>query len=250
MSERTRTAPANHGSRPPQPTRRIGRRGPAWLRPVLVAAALITVFGVLTWLVAFSSVLDVRSIDVRGARLLDADAVRAVAAVPLGQPLARIDLDAIRDRIGELPEAEAVEVRRTWPHTVTIAITERTAVAVLDDGSGYRLLDRTGVAYHPVDRVPDGLLPVRVPDDRALRRAVVAVAAALPKQLVERTEYLHAGTRDSIILQLDGGVRVMWGSTEDSATKAKVLLALMQTEDAEDVTVYDVRVPERPTTTT
>lgn len=261
MTERrdTRTRPAEPSGGPrrdarPAPSRpayRIGRRPPPWVRPVLVTVTLAVAFGVGTWLIAFSSVLDVRTVRVTGVSLLDDADVTAAADVTLAEPLARTDVDAIRARIARLPEIEDVTVSRSWPHTVAIEVTERTAAAVLADDSTYQLLDGKGIPYHAVTEVPDGLLPVRVPDEAPMRRAGVTVAAALPPELAEQVEYVHGGTRDSLTLQLLDGVRVMWGSADDSERKAEVLLALLRDAgetDGEPVAVYDVRVPDRPTT--
>lgn len=226
------------------------RRTPGWLRPVLIIVGLLVAFGAGIWLVAFSSVLDVRAVEVTGVSLLDEEVVVDAAGVTMGEPLARADPDAIGARVARLTEVESVAVGRSWPHTVSIEVTERTAVAALVDGSSYHLLDRHAVAYHRVSRLPDGLLPVRIPNEPDLRRAAVTIVSALPGQLAGDVEYLHGGTRDSMTLQLADGVRVMWGSADDSARKAEVLLALIEAAGAgdDDVTVYDVRVPDRPTT--
>jgi hypothetical protein len=63
----------------------------------LVAAALV--LALLVWLIAFSSVLGVRSVSVVGARTLTAAEVRAVAAIRAGTPLARLDTDAVSRRV-------------------------------------------------------------------------------------------------------------------------------------------------------
>ena len=63
------------------------------------AVAALLVLVLLAWLIGFSSVLGVRSVDVLGARTVTAAQVRAAAGIRTGTPLARLDLGAIRSRL-------------------------------------------------------------------------------------------------------------------------------------------------------
>jgi cell division protein FtsQ len=75
-------------------------------------------------------------------------------------------------------------------------------------------------------------------------RSVVAVSAALPADLRARVSSITAGSPDSITLRLDGGVKVVWGSAEQSDRKVAVLAALMHRK----ARVYDVSAPDLPVT--
>src|SRR3954454_9895632 len=78
--------------------RQWGRRWLAW-KYVVAAAVLVAVVVGGVWLVYFSPVLAVRGSAAVGRRQLRAAQVRAAAAVPDGEPLARVDLDRIRSRV-------------------------------------------------------------------------------------------------------------------------------------------------------
>ena len=65
------------------------RRRP--VRLLAYAAAVLVVLGLLVWLVAFSPVLAVRTVEVVGVPRSEVAPIRALARVPLGQPLARVD---------------------------------------------------------------------------------------------------------------------------------------------------------------
>lgn len=220
------------------------------VRRVLVAVVLLVLVGAGVWAVGFSSLLTADSVRVRGAEVLSPDEVEQVAAVPIGTPMVRIDLPAVEARVGELAPVRDVAVQRSWPHTVTVTVSEREPVYALSQANSgadfpYRLVDADGVAYVGVEKVPDGLLVAEVTgSDPAILADLAAVSGALPEKLAARVEKITAASPDSIRLELSKGVTVVWGSADDSDLKAEVLTALMQQE----AKVYDVSAPGNPAT--
>jgi cell division protein FtsQ len=223
--------------------RSVRRR--TWM-PWAVGAVLAVVLGVTVWLVFFSSVFAVSSVEVRGNRSMAKATVVRTAAVPAGTPLARIDTDAIADRVRQLTPVADVRVTRAWPDRVVLTVTERVAVVAVTIGDRFELVDADGVSFRITEKRPDGLPLAKVtgPRREVTLRSVVAVSAALPDQLRGRVRIVSASSPDSISLELDGDVKVVWGSAERSDRKAEVLLALMR-RPAE---VYDVSAPELPVT--
>jgi cell division protein FtsQ len=227
-------------------TRRRWRQRLRRLRPFLYAALVLAVVGTGVWLVFFSSVMTVRDVAVRGNVTVSSVRVEAVAKAPRGRQLARVDLAAIQARVETLPAVRSVSVSRSWPHTISISITERTPVAVVDRGAGLQAVDEDGVLFGSYPRQPEDLPLVQTAGDvksEALAEAARVVTSLRPdiQALVDRVE---VETVDRIRLHLSGGRTVMWGSAEDSAQKAAVLAVLL--ERAADR--IDVSVPGRPTT--
>ncbi len=223
--------------------RSVRRR--TWM-PWLVGTVLAVVLGAAVWLVFFSSVLAVSSVEVRGNRTVARATVLRTAAVPTGTPLARVDTGAIEDRVRQLTPVADVRVTRAWPDRVVLTVTERVAVVAVTTGERFELVDAAGVSFRITERRPDGLPLAKVTGARreVTLRSVVAVSAALPDQLRSRVRMISASSPDSISLDLDGDVKVVWGSAERSDRKAEVLLALMR----RPAKVYDVSAPELPVT--
>lgn len=221
--------------------RQWSRRWMSWRRMV-VALVLVVAVGGAAWLVFFSSVLAVSTVEVEGDRALSAQRTTRTADVPLGDPLARVDLDDVAGRVEQLRPVEEVEVRRAWPDTVVLSVVERTPVATVDTGAGHLLIDDAGVQFREVDRPRRGLPTIEAGGERAAAEAA-AVVAALPADVERRVDRVDATTMDSITLQLKGGREVVWGSAAQTADKAKVLAVLVQQKGA----VLDVSVPSAPT---
>lgn len=223
--------------------RQWARRWLTW-KYVLAGLLLLALLGGAAWLVFFSRVLAVEGVEVSGAQRLGADEVRTTAEVPTGEPLARVDLEAVRARVEALALVRDAEVTRRWPDTVVIEVRERVAVAVVEIGGRTRGLDAEGVVFDGFG--PAGDLPrVRTSPDpgREALREAAAVASSLPDDLAARVDHVQVETVDRISLALRDGRTVVWGSAEQSDLKAEVLTALLQRPG----TTYDVSVPAQPT---
>ena len=153
-------------TRGPGDTRRLfGRRRRAArmhtaVRVLIAVVVLAVVLGG-AWVVTFSSLLAADDVKVTGTDQLTTAEVKAAADVPLGRPLARIDLDAIEERVRTLPLVESVEASRSWPGTVQLRVTERTAVAWIEIDGEIRGVDRFGSDFRSFPEPPQ-LTEIRV----------------------------------------------------------------------------------------
>lgn len=224
--------------------RQRARRWLAWRRILITVLVAAAVSGS-AYLVFFSTVLAVAEVTVAGNQVLEPDEVRKAAAVPLGDPLATANLEAVANRIKTLAPVKSVGVSRAWPDGVRIAIRERQAVAVVERDGAVRGVDAEGVLFRSYPAVPSSLPAVSMgaetgPD--ALAEAA-SVVAALPVDLTAQLDRVAVDTIDTISLQLRDGRTVFWGSADESANKARVISVLLK----QQATVYDVSVPAQPT---
>lgn len=213
--------------RPVRPARQF--RLPAWWSrrtAVVSTAALVALVVGLSWLVWFSPVLSVRTIEVAGADAATADVIRDLAAIPDGLPLSRVDTNGIEQALGALPQLESVAVERDWPSTVRIEVVPRVGLAVVEVEGATWVLDGSGVRFAQVTGRPAGLPLLQVeaagPGDRATM-AALEVLSSLPTDIRDRVTTVSAESPDSVVLILAGGRTVIWGSAADSERKALVL---------------------------
>jgi cell division protein FtsQ len=226
--------------------RQWARRWLTWKYVVGLAVVLALVTGTV-WGVWFSSLLAVQGVQVSGASSLGAAEVRRAAAVPQGEPLARLDLRQIQARVEALAAVRSADVTREWPHDVRITVEERVAVAVVEIGGRLRGMDSGGVVFRDYRQAPPELPRVQTTTETrsdALGEAA-RVVAALPEDLAARVDHVEVETVDQISLVLGDGRTVAWGSADRSEEKAEVLAALLPHRHRE----YDVSVPGQPTTT-
>ncbi|SDU75873.1 cell division protein FtsQ/DivIB [Jiangella alkaliphila] len=219
---------------------------------VLLALLVLAVVSGLVWLVGWSSVLSVKSVSVEGVPSSLTDEVLSLAEAPVGTPLARVDTDAIADRVADLPEAASVDVRRSWPTTLTIDVTPREPVAAVSADGSWWSVDDTGALFGASDSRPDGLPVLTAAGDDsssdvddAVRAAGVTVLTGLPASLYELVDTVEARSEADVRLGLADGAEVRWGTADDIDRKAEVLLALIAAQE-EPPSSYDVSAPEHP----
>jgi len=208
---------------------------------VLVLAALV---GTAAWLVYFSSVLDTRAVAVSGTRELTAEQVTTAAAVPLGVPLVRQQLDAVARRATSLPQVSAATVTREWPNTVRVTVTERQPLLAVAQPGGFLVVDKAGVVFSAKPTKPLGVVEVAAdPANRPLLVELGSVVLSLPEDVRSQVTSIAAATPDSIQLKTTSGITIIWGDSSQSALKAQVAVALL---DAGPKTSIDVSAPHTP----
>lgn len=244
MTATTPVRPAEPDEQTPRPSRR---------RTVAVLVAVVVlVAGVLVWIVAYSSLLGVHVVQVRGTHFLPRARVVAAADVEKGTPLVRVDTAAVTRRVERLPDVASAQVSTSFPTTLLIRVTERQPVGFVRQGSRAVLVDRTGDQFRMVDRAPAGLPRFVVPDGTDARTtggAVATVAAALPAALRREVRSIEALDPAAITLVLTHGRDVAWGSAARSPAKARLLPTLLaQKQNHQRVQHVDVTNPDQPFT--
>jgi cell division protein FtsQ len=192
-----------------------------------------------------TAVMGVRDVQVTGTDILTPLQVQQAAAVPMKQPLARVDLDKVRARVQGLAAVDRAEVSRSWPGTIRVEVVERRPVMAVPTGKQqWTLVDAGGMAYRTVSRVPAGLplakLAAPGPADVNTRSALT-VLTALTDELRQQLLGISVKAPAQIKLVLRSDRIVVWGDDTESATKAQVATALLKRKgDTIDVSAPDV----------
>jgi cell division protein FtsQ len=212
-------------------------------RLLIISVLVLAVLTVGTWLLYFSDQLTTRTLSVSGNHSVSSMRVERVAQVPIGGQLARLDVDAIRARVESIAAIGSAEVSRSWPHTLSIEVTERVPVAVVERSGRPLTVDLDGVLF---DGPRAGLVRIRTTDEVSVEALAqgARVAASLPDSFRQRVEAIDLESIDAIRVRLKDGRLVVWGSAASSEEKARVAQALLKGK----ARVVDVTVPGRPTT--
>ncbi|WP_448071708.1 cell division protein FtsQ/DivIB [Georgenia yuyongxinii] len=215
-----------------------------------VAAGVLAVLGAVAWVLLASPLLALEEVEVSiTGTTVDEATVRAAVEPELGTPLLRVSTAAITARLTDVAQVQTVQVVRSWPRGVAVTVVAREPVAAAATDGGWVLLDADGVQVASDAEVPEGLPQVTVPLGQAKEtapalRAVLAVLAALPEDVLGQVATAGASGTAQVTLTLDDGATVRWGSPEENELKTQVLRVLRQ----QPAGVYDVSVPRSPTT--
>ena len=225
------------------------------IRRIALVGGAVTATALLGWLLLLSPVLalDLAEVQLTGeGTVVDAAAVVAVVAPFDGTPLPRLDTVALRRAILDVPGVRAAEVARQWPHGLVITVVSREPVAAVPGAEGgFALLDVEGIQVGRTDAAPPGLpvisVPLDDPDHRAMT-AVLTVLKQLPAEVALQVTTVSAQSQDTVRFGLADGAVVEWGSADQTALKARVLITLRAAPASSGAAVFDVSAPTWPIT--
>ena len=212
-----------------------------WRTAFFGVAAAALVAGI-AWALLGSKLLVVRSVVVNGTDVVPVSQVRAVAAIPMGVPMIRVDTGAAASRVEAITQVQSAQVSKSWPDRIVITVRERTpvlAVAVPASASGpggrFSLIDASGIVVRSVRVKPAGMPVYGTPIPPGTLRGSPSVAAAVavlhevPAPIARSVAAVTASSPENVTLELSDGVTIVWGSTARASAKATELSALMRT---------------------
>jgi cell division protein FtsQ len=239
---RRRPAPAG-ATRRPVPVHYRRRRLVAALAAVLV---LLVGVGLGTRVLLYDAGLaDVEDVTVSGLSTVPEQAVRDAAAVPSGGPLISVDTAGIAARVAALEGVAQAEVRRAWPHTVEVVVTERVPVALWPTPQALFEVDTTGLPYRRAPEPPPALPRLGfagvAPQDPSTTAALTVLRDLSDPLRAQVASVDVAGTK--VTLRLADNRSIRWGDPDRAVDKIAVLGPLL----AQPGSVYDVSSPDLPT---
>ncbi len=217
-------------------TQRSRRRRIVWLSAV--GAAILLVGGSVA--AAYSPLFAVERITVEGATTLDPSVLEAALGDQMGTPLALVDSSEVKAALLAFPLIETYSLEARPPHDLTVRIVERTPVGVIRSDAGYTLVDAAGVALSTTSGQPAGqpLLEIDGGTDSDAFASAGLVVRSLPADVRSALTNVRATSADDVTLVLDGGLTVVWGSSDDSPLKSESLAkALVARPDASTIDV-------------
>lgn len=183
--------------------------------------------------------------SVAGLRVLTQQQVLRQAQVPMESRMAQLSTHDIAVRVAALPRVKRVRVEKSYPHLVTIAVTERVPVAYFAAEGKLYEMDTAGVAM--VVRCPTLRIPeIVVPDplhNTLQREAALKTAQELPQDIVRRVRTIDVNSAAMVVLRLRDGRMVELGSPTRLDEKVQSMRIVL----TQSGTTWNVANPELPT---
>jgi cell division protein FtsQ len=235
----------------------VRRRHSRRRRAVVVAFGVVVVLGALAWPLAHSRYLSATVVRVVGIDHTTASAVLDASGLAAHPPMIEINGPSVAQRIEALPWVSSARVDLDWPDGVVVTVTERTAVAVVADGSaGWAELDSTGRVLAPVTSAPSGLvrlvstgLPGAPGTTFGAAEPSLVVAAALPAAFKSMVTGVAPAADRGVDLSLSDGIGVVFGTATQLPSKFEDIASLLAGAGLAPGSVIDVSVPNSPVVT-
>jgi cell division protein FtsQ len=217
-------------------------------------AAVIVLAGLVTagWLwFRDSGLVRVSVVHVSGATTSEQAQIRsALDAAAREMTTLHVRRDVLDDAVAPYPSVAGLRVSTDFPHEMAIEVVEHRPVAALDIDGRRVPVSGGGVVLTGV-RADDDLPSIRrrvtpadghVTDHRT--RDALAVAAAAPETLLERSSRLWWGPR-GLTLDLRDGPPLIFGTPEDVVAKWAAAARVLAEPSAAGATYMDLRITGR-----
>ncbi|MCL5057198.1 MAG: FtsQ-type POTRA domain-containing protein [Actinobacteria bacterium] len=195
-----------------------------------------TLFLAAAYILARSSLFEVREIEVLGNASLNRDQIVSISGLNPGENIFRINLQAAAEKLRVIPMIKNVDMTRRLPSTVQIKVEERKPVALLPVEAGFIQIDDEGVYIQKGDIGQDQLpvvtgvqFPAPVPGGRIVSEnldSALAVVRGVPAQLLPQLSEINTEGGQAVIYTLDG-IRCRLGVAQDLEQKGEVLMKVL-----------------------
>lgn len=235
------------------------RRHIAQQRALLGLGLLLLVSAVAwgLWALWQAPLFRIQTISVEGESHLSASEVVHLAAVPPDATLLRLPAQQILSGVRSSPWISDARLKRVFPHTLVLEVTERVPVALVDTGTqGIWLVarDRHWITERGTEPTGSLLLVKDVPSPQPLAgkrigssdlNNAITIVAALSQELRSQTKFVSAPSIEKTMLVLKDSVQVFIGPAEEIAKKDLIARTILKRE--KNVIYVNVRVTDRPT---
>lgn len=224
--------------------RRFTRRTRRRRITVGVVVGLVATMLAMVAVAVYSPLLALKTIRIEGTSRVAPDDIHAAIDDQLDTPLALVDMGRLERELGNFPLIRSYVTETVPPNTLVIHVVEREPIGTVAAGSEFDLVDPAGIVIERSGARPEGVPLIDVADSEGPAfEAAVEVLIALPDSVLGQLDTITARTRDDVRLTLvGGGASILWGSADDSATKARAL-AIALAQNYPGVTEYNVSAP-------
>lgn len=225
-----------------------------------------------------SSLFTIQNVKVTGVEHLTSEEMSALAAVPSGTTLLRVDASAIENRLKQDAWVLDVKVNRIFPDTLELAVTEREIAAVVEvPTSDAKATQRWAIASDHM-----WLMPIPDPESEAGQRTsakvyedadaalvikdvpfgtkaqvgtycsdesvlnALDIVSGMTTELAGRVKTVYADGVEETRLVLDNNVEIAFGAAENIRDKERVCLEIME-QHPDSVAYINVRDVASPT---
>jgi cell division protein FtsQ len=200
-----------------------------------------------------SSFVAVENVKVEGVSSADRDRVTA-ALTDAARGMSTLDVNAskLASAVTGFPTVASVTADASFPHGLTVHVTERTPVLAASDGDRQVAVAADGSLLPGVDTAGTHLPVLKVDQIPASGRLggealdEAHVIAAAPKPLAPLIEGVSTTHDYGVVITLHGGIDLRFGPASNSTQKWAAAAAVLADPKVTTLDYVDVRVPARP----
>jgi len=217
----------------------------------LPSAIMIVIVGALAYLLGWSSIFTVKSVEISGAPTAAIQVeIEKTSEIEIGQQLARVNPQSVARKVEKYPWIKDVAISRDWiSGLVRIDVSPRQPLAFFNsDQVPGQTIDEEGRLFSlPGYTNPDlALISAKSPESALKANELFT---QLPKNFRAQITSMTATSSNTFTLNsvIEGReIRIRWGDSQDMALKISVINKLLKLPENKQVTLIDVVAPYAP----
>lgn len=225
---------------------------------LLLLLALVAA-GVTAWLAFFTDMCQVKEVKVHGNEHLTVEYIRDRSGVDLHKNLITLPVGRLDENLENDAWVKEAKIGRRLLHTVTIEVTEREPVAVVDfsgagflvDGEAHVITETAPGEFGELPRVHGGDASVPTVDSKISNKKIrecVDVMGAMPPSLRATLGLANPFDGRGYVFISRSGYHIIYGSATNCPRKDEILEAVVSeiTSNNRQVAYIDLTVPDCP----
>ena len=217
----------------------------------LPSAIIFVIVGALAYLLGWSSIFTVTSVEISGAPTAAIQVeIEKKSQIEIGQQLARVNPQAVARKVEKSPWIKDVAISRDWlSGLVRIEVNPRQPLAFFNsDQVPGQTIDEEGRLFSlPGYTNPDlALISAKSPKSALEANELFT---QLPKNFRAQITSMTATSSNTFTLNsvIEGReIRIRWGDSRDTALKISVINKLLKLPENKRITLIDVVAPYAP----
>jgi len=217
----------------------------------LPSAIIFVIVGALAYLLGWSSIFTVTSVEISGAPTAAIQVeIEKKSQIEIGQQLARVNPQAVARKVEKSPWIKDVAISRDWlSGLVRIEVNPRQPLAFFNsDQVPGQTIDEEGRLFSlPGYTNPDlALISAKSPKSALEANELFT---QLPKNFRAQITSMTATSSNTFTLNsvIEGReIRIRWGDSQDMALKISVINKLLKLPENKRITLIDVVAPYAP----
>lgn len=217
----------------------------------LPSAIIFVIVGALAYLLGWSSIFTVTSVEISGAPTAAIQVeIEKKSQIKIGQQLARVNPQSVARKVEKSPWIKDVAISRDWlSGLVRIEVNPRQPLAFFNsDQVPGQTIDEEGRLFSlPGYTNPDlALISAKSPKSALEANELFT---QLPKNFRAQITSMTATSSNTFTLNsvIEGReIRIRWGDSRDMALKISVINKLLKLPENKRITVIDVVAPYAP----
>ncbi|MGF7185061.1 cell division protein FtsQ [Desulfitispora alkaliphila] len=202
-----------------------------------------------------SSFFNITKISVVGAKELGVNEVINLTDIKPGQNLFKVNIKEANENLKLHPWINEVNVKRKFPSTLEINLTEHTAVAVVIVENKYAVVEENGMILEYTDNLASVLIPIitgarmkekitygeQIQEEAILR--ALAIANKTPPEIYNILSEINVTNNGNIVVFLTNGLHIRLGSAKQAGENMERAIELLNELDTNiaEIAYIDLR---------